>query len=97
MAQNLILRARSLYPFLLTNRFLCTINSFALGRYAAQMISGQLQPLTPHTFHESVYLELVTALCSGAKHHSNRFALSMSVILASGTYLYARVLSCICV
>jgi len=56
--------------------------SFALGRSAAQMTAG-LQPPTPHTFCQSDYLEVITALCSGVNIMTTVLALSMRVLFAN--------------
>jgi len=40
--------------------------------FAPQMTPDSSQPPTPHTIYKSVYVELIKALCSGSKDHSNR-------------------------
>ena len=85
---SLILWAKDFYSLLLTNYSCHTTSSFVLVRCAAQITRGPSHPPTLPYIYETVYSEHITAIRSGAKHHSTVLAPSMRVIFASARYAW---------
>jgi len=63
---------------------LSIVSSFDFGKSAAKMTPYRGN-LLPHEFYQSIYKELIAALCNGAKHCSNA-APSMCVLFTCVTY-----------
>jgi len=53
------------------------------GGLQPKMTPGPVQSYTPHIFYDWVCIELMTALCSGAKHHSNHVGATYACVLCS--------------